>query len=91
MYDVPAFIDKILEETNKEKVTYIGYSQGTAQMFYALSKLEDSYFADRINRFVAMAPCLMLAEDAESKDAVIYTQTLLKAIGVYSLFSETWD
>ena len=30
LYDQPANIDKILEETGKKKVTYIGYSQGTS-------------------------------------------------------------
>ena len=30
MYDVPAFIDKMLEVTGKPKVTLIGYSMGTA-------------------------------------------------------------
>ena len=30
LYDVPAFIDKVLEVTNKPKLTLIGYSMGTA-------------------------------------------------------------
>ena len=30
MYDVPAFIDKMLEVTGKPKVTLMGYSMGTA-------------------------------------------------------------
>ena len=61
LYDQPAFIDKILDVTKQEKVTYVGYSAGTAQMFYGLSKLHDSYYADRLNRFVALAPCVMVA------------------------------
>ena len=36
-YDIPAEIDKILEETGQDKISYIGHSQGTAQMFTALS------------------------------------------------------
>lgn len=45
LYDQPAFIDKILEVTGKDKVTYVGYSNGTAQMFYGLAKLHDEYYA----------------------------------------------
>ena len=33
LYDDPAFINLILEETGAEKVNYIGYSMGTTQMF----------------------------------------------------------
>ena len=35
-FDQPALIDKVLEVTEEKKLTYIGYSQGTAQMLYAL-------------------------------------------------------
>ena len=38
MYDVPANIKKIKDLTNKDKIFYIGYSQGTIQMFYGLFK-----------------------------------------------------
>ena len=44
-YDVPAFMDKIIEETGKPKVNYIGYSMGTTQMFYGLTQIEDTYYA----------------------------------------------
>ena len=45
IYDQPAFIDKILEVTGKDKVTYVGFSNGTAQMFYGLAKLHDQYYS----------------------------------------------
>jgi pimeloyl-ACP methyl ester carboxylesterase len=35
-YDQPANIKKILEVTGKQKLTYIGFSQGTEQMIYGL-------------------------------------------------------
>jgi len=35
--DVPAVMDYIREVTNNEKVAYIAHSQGTTQMFYALT------------------------------------------------------
>ena len=36
-YDVPAMLNKVTEVAGVEKATYIGYSQGTTQMFYALA------------------------------------------------------
>ena len=53
LYDVPAFIDKVIEVSGKPKVNYIGYSMGSTQMFYGLTQIEDSYYANRMNKFVA--------------------------------------
>ena len=43
LYDDVANIDFIKEKCKQEKIFYIGYSQGTVQMFYALSHIEESY------------------------------------------------
>ena len=37
-YDVPAFVSKVLEVSEKPKLTLIGYSQGGAVGYYALAK-----------------------------------------------------
>jgi pimeloyl-ACP methyl ester carboxylesterase len=37
-FDAPAQIDFVRLKTGAEKVTYIGHSQGTTQMFYAISE-----------------------------------------------------
>ena len=37
MHDQRAFIDKVKSETGYDKIFYVGYSQGTAQMFYGLA------------------------------------------------------
>ena len=55
-YDVPAFVDKVIEVTGKPKVTLMGYSQGGAQIFYALSTDQEKY-VDKVHRFVGLAPC----------------------------------
>ena len=57
--DAPAQIDYIRNATGKNKITYLGHSQGTTQMFYGLAKNED-YFKDRINLFIALAPCVKI-------------------------------
>lgn len=36
MFDLPAMVETVVEETNGRKVRYIGTSLGTTQMFYAL-------------------------------------------------------
>jgi len=68
IYDLTAEIDTIRNVTGAEKVNYIGYSEGALQMFYALVKLEDEYFADKLNQFVALAPCVFIETEFKSRD-----------------------
>ena len=56
-YDIPACVDRILEVTGKPKVTLMGYSQGSAQIYYGLAKKQD-YFAPRVHRFIGLASCI---------------------------------
>ena len=51
-------ISYILEHTGYENLPYLGHSQGTSQMFYALSV--DTWFNDKISVFVAMGPVTKL-------------------------------
>ena len=64
-YDTPANISMIKEQTGFEKILYLGYSQGTTQMFYGLSKYEESFYADSLLKFTAFAPCIRFAQDSE--------------------------
>jgi pimeloyl-ACP methyl ester carboxylesterase len=45
-YDQPALINKILDETGKNKIVYIGHSQGTTQFFLGLC--ENEYLQEKI-------------------------------------------
>eukprot|EP00347_Sterkiella_histriomuscorum_P002574 403367625 len=54
-FDQPALFDFVLGRTGVKKVSYIGHSQGTTQMFCALSENMD-FFKERMNLFVAYAP-----------------------------------
>ena len=56
-YDIPVFVDKIIEITGLPKVTLLGYSMGSAASFYALAKRQD-FFAPRIHRYVSIATCV---------------------------------
>ena len=59
-YDLPAIITKALAVSGAKKLSYVGHSQGTSQMFYALSYNEE-WFLERVNLFVALGPVTNLA------------------------------
>ena len=84
--DCAALINDMYTRTG-EKVYYIGHSQGTSQMFYALADNED-YFASRMAGFLAFAPCTVDAGycDPESE----WTDTMLQfpGLGVHSLYGD---
>jgi pimeloyl-ACP methyl ester carboxylesterase len=54
-YDAPAFIEYALSYTGQDKATFIGHSQGSTQMFYALSA-HPEYWENKLNLFIALAP-----------------------------------
>eukprot|EP00356_Strombidium_inclinatum_P005623 CAMPEP_0170493504 /NCGR_PEP_ID=MMETSP0208-20121228/14004_1 /TAXON_ID=197538 /ORGANISM="Strombidium inclinatum, Strain S3" /LENGTH=248 /DNA_ID=CAMNT_0010769439 /DNA_START=191 /DNA_END=937 /DNA_ORIENTATION=+ len=58
-FDAPAQVDYIRASTGVDKVSFIGHSQGTAQMFYAIPSRED-FWKERLNLFVALAPITRL-------------------------------
>lgn len=58
-YDDPAMIDFVLSKTGKSSLSYVGHSQGTSQMFTALS-YNWGNLNDKVNLFVATAPVTKL-------------------------------
>jgi pimeloyl-ACP methyl ester carboxylesterase len=83
-FDQPALWTYIIQKTGVEKITYIGHSQGTAQMFAALSE-NPQFFKNKLNLFIAIAPVVklkfmgskMLREQA--KNSMVYNA--VKALG----------
>lgn len=59
IFDLPAIIDFIIHQTGRQKISYIGHSQGTAQLFAALTLLPE-YFEARLNSFLAFGPVTKL-------------------------------
>ncbi|XP_004681140.1 PREDICTED: lipase member J [Condylura cristata] len=53
-YDLPAFIDFIVNRTGQKKIFYIGHSQGTTIAFITFSTIPK--IAERIKIFFALAP-----------------------------------
>ena len=74
-YDDPAQVEKALSISGRKTATYIGHSQGTSQMFYALSD-DPTYWKKKVNLFVALAPVTMLHD---TKSELIHYMS--KAIG----------
>merc|ERR1719367_1887685 len=54
--DQEAFINKIVEETGMQDMTYIGYELGASQMLFAMATDQEGLIAKHINRFVGIAP-----------------------------------
>ncbi len=54
-YDVPATLEHIYRDTQVEKITFIGHSQGTSQIFSGMSE-NITYYKQRLNGFVALGP-----------------------------------
>ena len=93
LYDAPAQIDYVRKITGYNKLTYMGHSQGTTQMFYALSKNED-FWAERLNLFVALAPVTRL--DHTTSPLFKYFAGLgsplskvLNVLGIYNFLGST--
>ena len=59
-------------------------------MLYALSHLEEEFFADNIYKFVAFAPCTYVGEDGPES---YWDDTLFSypSVGVYELCGANWD
>ena len=57
--DITTEIEYILKVTKQEKLAYIGHSQGTSQMYWALSHNEE-FFAKRVSIFMALGPVMRL-------------------------------
>ena len=55
-YDVPDSIDYVLHTTRAKSLSYIGFSQGTAQAFAALSI--HPQLNEKVDLFIALAPAM---------------------------------
>ena len=57
------------------KVAYVGVSLGTTIMFYALTQeTEETYFADNMSVFIALAPCMISPQAPYDYETFIATE-----------------
>ena len=92
--DVVAVQDYMLTQTGQEKIAYIGHSQGTTEMFYALAKDEQSY-ADKMSLFVALAPVTKISHNKDPLINFITTfynevADIASVLGIHQLLSRSW-
>ena len=88
-YDVPANIRYVLGITGKSKLTYVGFSQGTSQMFAALTDpATTAYVNSVVDKFIALGPVVYFANEgspllriAASKRGLLAATA--RAFGVY--------
>ena len=86
--DLPAMINKVIEVSGQPKVTYIGYSQGTSQMFYGLTQKEDDYFNDVLNKAILLAPCVYTVSSGFDDYMKIFPKW--REAGINVINSENW-
>lgn len=87
-HDIPDSIDYILSTTSQSSLSYIGFSQGTAQAFATLSIHPN--LNDKINVFIALAPAMSPAGLSNGiVDALVKTSPdiLFLAFGRKSILS----
>jgi pimeloyl-ACP methyl ester carboxylesterase len=85
--DLPAIIEYILKATGRNKISYIGHSQGTAQLFAAAS-LDPDYFSQRINCFLAFGPVTNLKNIGTGLLKVLAKTRLDDILSRFSTFDE---
>lgn len=92
LYDLPAMIKHIQITTNSDKkLTYVGHSQGTAQLFAGMTLLPE-FYESKINGFVALGPVTNLKNvNSEFLKAMIYFRLdyLFNKLGINEMFRNT--
>jgi len=91
-YDIPAMLSYVLLHTGAESLSYVGFSQGTAQAFACFST--NHAIASKVNIFVALAPATrvnqlknpLVAAVAASKPSIVYNLFGKRALLGQSLF-----
>jgi len=90
--DLPNMVDYVLQQTNYSSLGYAGHSEGTIQMFAALSMWPFSFGA-KINSFAALAP---VGRVYHSKSLVLkaladlYIDDLAKLLGLKDFLPPAW-
>jgi len=84
-YDLPAMLERIKKVTGRNKVNYVGHSQGSVVLFSAVAQL-DNDFNRKINKFFALAPAAAISRMNTS-----YGEYLNETSGVYKLFDAVYE
>eukprot|EP00929_Paragymnodinium_shiwhaense_P103678 TRINITY_DN6734_c0_g1_i1.p1 TRINITY_DN6734_c0_g1~~TRINITY_DN6734_c0_g1_i1.p1 ORF type:complete len:416 (+),score=78.76 TRINITY_DN6734_c0_g1_i1:51-1250(+) len=89
--DVHANIDMILKQTGKQTLTYVGWSQGTTQMFIAATGAKKEQIEKKVNLFVALSPVTYLKSQSSTLLEVLSKvgiATAAEAVFPYGILDE---
>jgi len=88
-YDLPAQVSMVKQQTGVDKVTYMGHSQGTSQMFYASTTNQD-WITANVNLFVACAPVTRMNGASTSmkvtSSSLSMVEGALYSMSIYEIF-----
>ncbi|XP_015280109.1 PREDICTED: lysosomal acid lipase/cholesteryl ester hydrolase-like [Gekko japonicus] len=91
MYDVPAAIDFILQETEQDGLYYIGHGQGASLGLIAFSAMPE--LAQKVKLFIALAPAYRLVNSKGlAYELIVMPEKIRRMIwgnNEYALFSNT--
>ena len=91
-YDVKANIKAIKALTGEDKIIYLGYSQGTIQMHYALAHDDEHWFKKNLHKVVSLAPCFVLYDFPDVlKSAYDSTVATFRDYGIYAINGPNWE
>jgi len=88
-YDAPAMINFVVSQTGAEKITWVGHSRGTHQLFLGLSLPQNAYLANKLNLFVALAPIAYVGDVSNplfKALAPFDSDDILEMFGIYEFF-----
>lgn len=87
IYDLPASIDYILEQTNRSQLAYVGFSQGTT-LFFIMTSVRPEYNA-KIRQMVAMAPVVYITHSQHTFLNILskYYSLIKRVLDFYEIYS----
>ncbi|KAJ3070160.1 cholesterol esterase, partial [Quaeritorhiza haematococci] len=86
-YDVPAVVDNILTRTGRDKLSFVGYSQGASIMLAALALDED--LNERVELGFALAPMMRPAPLLHKSITTLIKTVSTKPEHLYKILGET--
>lgn len=91
IYDLPAGLSYIFQMTNK-KISYIGHSQGTTQMWAALSERKENV-QKYLKNFISLAPVVYLNHCKSNLINFLVrneVDLVMKALNIHEILSPNW-
>ncbi|XP_072948164.1 lipase 1-like [Epargyreus clarus] len=91
LYDVPALVDHILQNTGVDKLNYIGFSQGCTAYFIMCSERPD--YRDKTAVMIALAPAVILVNQESVLlktifNSALFFKRILEMFGIHEIFSK---